>query len=342
LALRGLDDFGEAELEKVWEARRNESTRIAFLGLSFTSACHYNCMYCYADHSGPHPEKLTEKEVKNLIDQAHELGAKSVIICGDGEPTIDPLLMPVLSHTNSLGMRSILVTNGNLFGNDELCMDIHGIDSEELVKFLGNNNVSLIVKLETLEEELYNRIVGTDTFDQFDSGLNILFENDFGEILGRKRGREVTNMAFSTVVSKLNFLEVPHLKEYATRNNCQFICKLPSMVGSATENRKFFFDPKEKTTKWIKEDYVGHFSDKPETLTADNIHCGVWHYGCVVGENGHLRMCYTSPGEDDVFQLNVRDYPLEDILHQREEHLKEILRKGESCHIKREQYECHD
>ena len=51
-----------------------------------------------------------------------------------------------------------------------------------------------------------------------------------------------------------------------------------------------------------------------------------------------MRLCYSADVPDDASIGNIRDYPLADLLSKREETFIELLLKGESCHIKRQQY----
>ena len=278
--------------------------------------------------------------IKDLIKQAKELGAMTIIICGDGEPTIDPLLLPIIQFSSELGMNNILVSNGLLFGDETLCKDIHGFKATEMISLLKTHRTSLILKLESLNSETYEKIVGkSGAFHKFKQAIYNLRKMNFSDNARLPNGAILTSIAFSSVIGKLNIHEIFELRRFAHAFGAQFIAKFPSFVGNAVRNRDLFFNPYEETTRWLRVNFIRKFSDKPETLTADDIHCGVWHYGCVIGEEGELRLCYTSACSPELACLNVRNLPLKKILEERENLFKDMLERGESCHIKRKIYE---
>lgn len=82
-----------------------------FLFLDITNACQCRCDYCY-NHSGEAgPVELTRKEIMDLIGRFAQLGGIELRLAG-GEPTLREDLIDLLEHADSLGLRSILVTNG--------------------------------------------------------------------------------------------------------------------------------------------------------------------------------------------------------------------------------------
>ncbi len=268
------------------------------------------------------------------------MGAITIVICGDGEPTIDPFLLPIIQFSSGLGMNNILVSNELIFGDDILCEDIHGYKATEMISLLKTHRTSLILKLESLDSETYEKVVGKKgAFQKFKKAIYNLHEMDFSNNANLPNGAILTSMAFSSVIGKLNIHEIFELRRFAHEFGAQFIAKFPSFVGNAIRNRGLFFNPYEETTRWLRVNFIRRFSDKPETLTADDIHCGVWHYGCVIGEEGELRLCYTSECSTELAHLNVRKIPLKRILEERENLFKNMLERGESCHIKRRIYE---
>ncbi len=203
-------------------------------------------------------------------------------------------LCGIIEHASSKGMYSVVVSNGNIFGNEKLANTVFNKSCDELVDFFYNHQASFIFKLETLDEQLYEKIVGVKgSFRQFMNGMDRVFRKGFTEIKEYGDGTRLTRIAFSGVISKQNFHEVPELKEFANKNHAQFICKFPSFIGNTQLNKELFFIPTEDSTLWLRENYIRMYSEKPETLTTDYLHCGAWSYGVVVGETGDIRLCYT-------------------------------------------------
>jgi len=338
--LRGLDHFSNEEIEQLWRKRQDHQLFLLIIGISTTRACTYRCNYCYSVGSRATGRKLRLEEQRGVIDQAVELGAKTVLICGDGEPTLDKDLVGIIEHAHRQGLYSVIVTNANTLGNDKVAQAVHGMSARDFAIFLWEHGASLMVKMESLEEDKYEEIVGVKcSYSQFRKACDNIFEAGFDRATVQANGQLLTRMAFVTVVSKLNFFEPCPLRKFAHQHNAQYICKFPSLLGGAELNKKLFFPPWEETTIWLRENYIRKMSDKPETFTTDGIHCGAWHYGVVVGDSGDIRLCYSATCPDKYVIGNIREKPLTELLCKREKTFKELLVRGHSCYIKEIQYQ---
>lgn len=340
LVLRGLDSFAPSEMDDIWEAKSKGKPRLLVIGLSTTDGCNYKCVYCYGpDFKDQGGSKLTLAEQCDLLDQAAALGAKTVLICGNGEPTVDPDLLGMLEKASELGMTSVVVSNGYACGDDKTAEKFHGMSASDFTQRLYDLGASLMIKLETLDPELYDATVGLNgAFAGFEVSLDNIYRVGFNKLDTSGKGLPVTRLAFSCVVSKSNFFEVPSLKDYSRAHSAQFIAKFPSFLGRAEENKGYYFSPTEDATVWLREHYVREYSEKPETLTCDDVHCAAWSYGTVISAYGDVRLCYSADVPDDQTIGSVRDASLEELLMNREEIFFDLLLRGESCHIKRAQY----
>ncbi|SCN25163.1 pyrroloquinoline quinone biosynthesis protein PqqE [Clostridium sp. N3C] len=163
LRLRGLDDFKKEGLVKFWENYNTKVDEPKILGVSISCSnmCNLRCIYCYAGiDKKPLQNELSLDEQKKIISDAKELGAKTVVLCGDGEPTMDKNLVEMAKHAKNNNMVMVVVSNAVIFGDDDLCKKIHKMDGESLLKSLYDNDVSLIIKLESLDEQKYEYVVG--------------------------------------------------------------------------------------------------------------------------------------------------------------------------------------
>ncbi len=95
-----------------------------------------------------------------IISDGKALGARTVVFCGDGEPTMDRNIVQMLAHTKQNDMIMVIVTNGVIFGDDNLCKKVHGMTGREFLELIYDNDAILILKLESLKEEKYDYIVG--------------------------------------------------------------------------------------------------------------------------------------------------------------------------------------
>ncbi|MBU1864339.1 MAG: radical SAM protein [Candidatus Omnitrophica bacterium] len=92
--------------------------RINKLGLFLTRNCNFYCNYCrnYChDLKGRNPsDKLTFDELKDLLRQAHNMGARRLVIAGEGEPLLDENLFPLIEYAQELEMRTDITSNISL------------------------------------------------------------------------------------------------------------------------------------------------------------------------------------------------------------------------------------
>ncbi len=316
LKLRGLDDFSPKELELFWKDYQPgvSSAKILGVSISCSNRCNLKCIYCYAGNERKREGELDLNEQKQILSQAAELGAKTVVICGDGEPSIDPNLPQIVMHAKTLGLSTIVVSNGVIFGDDNQCQKVHNMPGLDFLKLLYENNASLIIKLESINQDRYEEIVGVSgTFEKFMRGIDRMVECGYGNLNNTEVGA-VTRFAFSSVIMKNNIEELPTLKSFADSRNAQFICKLPSLVGSALKNIDNMFEVSEYE---VIRKQLFDYTAKRETLMVDTPRCMAWHYGPCIDIKGEIRECYTSAYTPDKRVGNIRETSLKELIEKK-------------------------
>jgi len=312
LKLQGLDHYGKEFLDNYWKDYDPKSKNPKILGVSISTSniCNYKCIYCYAGTQKPSPNELKLEEQQNILTQASELGAKTVVICGDGEPSMDKNLLGIVSHAAKLKMFSIVVTNAAIFGDDELSKKIHGMNGKSVLENLYENNASLVVKFEGIDESTYDSIVGVPgAYKKFRKSIDRILEVGFSKPVDNRD--DVTRLAFSAVIMKNNIDQLVSLKEFANQSNAQFICKLPSLVGRALENIDNMFEVSKYEE--IRKELFG-YTAKRETLMVDTPRCMAWHYGPCIDVMGEIRECYTSACPANKRIGNIRECNMKDLI----------------------------
>lgn len=313
LKLQGLDHFEKEFINNYWVDYNPKGEEVKILGVSISTSriCNYKCVYCYAGTQKPEDNELSLEEQQNILTQAAALGAKSVVICGDGEPTMDKNLLGIVSHAAKEGLSSIVVTNAAIFGDDTLSQKIHNIDGKSVLESLYRNKASLIVKFESMDKEKYEQIVGVPgAYKNFTKAIERMKEVGFNKLIESAEGN-ITRLAFSAVIMKNNIEQLTSLKEFADQMNAQFICKLPSLVGRALDNIDNMFEVSKYEE--IRKHLFG-YTAKRETLMIDTPRCMAWHYGPCIDVTGEIRECYTSACPESKRIGNVRETPLKDLV----------------------------
>lgn len=128
--------------------------------LGTTNLCNNKCPFCcgYKDRE-EHAEKLTKKQVFDLLFDAKTVGVKSITFTGDGEPTCHPDWLEFIKYTHELGMDVGLITNG--------CKDF-----SEAVPFCEWIRVSI----DAATPETYQKQHGVDLFNQVLNNLEEAIE----------------------------------------------------------------------------------------------------------------------------------------------------------------------
>lgn len=132
---------------EAWRAR--DEDRLLALRLETNRSCNLKCRYCYAE-SGVDPSAVAPYEVlADRIDQARDLGAKSVVIIGGGEPTIHPRFRDLVERVYELNMIPVVFTNCLLVDAD-------------LAAFLFRRQASVMTKLDSLRPDRQDFLVGVE------------------------------------------------------------------------------------------------------------------------------------------------------------------------------------
>jgi len=242
-----------------------------------------------------------------IIDQAKAFGAKTVIICADGEPFLDAQIIPIIEYAHSKNMRTVIFTNGVLLGDDRLSMRIHGLSGMEVTQILYRHGVSLMVKMDSMNEITYEYITQKKgSYAKFQKALSRIREVGFSNC----SPEGFTRLSFSTVVMKNNFSELEAMKRFTDKLGAQYICKLPALIGNAKDNLEAMF-PLSGYAR-IREILTG-YSDKRETLSLEG-GCLAWRFGIIFDVYGEVRYCFTLGCPADERIGNIREHSVEELL----------------------------
>jgi putative heme d1 biosynthesis radical SAM protein NirJ2 len=88
-----------------------------FVSWNVTKRCNLSCEHCYRDAGDAAPQELNTVEAKHLIFELHQTGCKRIIFSG-GEPLLREDIYELIEYATSIGIRSVLGTNGMLITYD--------------------------------------------------------------------------------------------------------------------------------------------------------------------------------------------------------------------------------
>lgn len=180
--------------------------------------CNYNCIYCYTEASNKAIyNELNYEEIKKIINTCVKLGVESVVFIGGGEPLLYPRIFDLISFVYSKGVTSILFSNGSVLGDDKLSKNIFKKDCRYLINFLSQHDTSIILKADTFNSSLYDKITGKkgsyQVFKKF--LLNVL--NEYQK--DKNYSRELLRIGLATVLLKYNKKEIIKIWKFCRNNN---------------------------------------------------------------------------------------------------------------------------
>jgi len=85
-----------------------------YMEISPTGMCNLRCVFCSVDFMGYRKVTLDTALLKERLTELGQLGLKSVMFAGEGEPFLHPDLPELIVHTKKAGIDVAITTNGVL------------------------------------------------------------------------------------------------------------------------------------------------------------------------------------------------------------------------------------
>lgn len=287
---------------------------ITQLSLDTKPICNLKCTWCYNKHlneNGLSEQSLTLEEKRELLHQARKIGARSVVIPGTGEPTLDPDFYRLAEATYEIGLTTVVYTN--LTGN---------LDADK-IKNLHDLDVSIGAKMDTFDEGYFQRWLcanGKGDFKKFRRNLDSLLDiysgsTEIEERFGQQYPihRVIANM----VLTHENKGELEQIAAFCKQNSLPLFVRPVKPIKWAETNLsawKVLGNPFGKLTP-DKElvDLANSYNTFFSPSCTPEGHCAIYSFGLTVKDDGDILICpdhHDSKGEFG----NVRDKPLKEIV----------------------------
>ena len=214
--------------------------KIPHVDFATSKVCNLRCTYCAVDGGKADPDELTLEELKDVLKQCAELGARTTSVTGMGEPLLDKKYIPVTEYIHELGLAQALFTNGTLI-------------TREVAEVLDKNGVSPVVKLNCLVPDIHNELVGkSDGFELAWQGLqNIL------AIYDQPSDESVTRIGIQTLVTKSTVNHIPELLKFCRKNRLYPVVDLIIPSGRMMELRNYEeYQITAEENKWLCSEFT--------------------------------------------------------------------------------------
>jgi len=244
------------------------------LELEFSKRCNLKCIYCYASAGNALDNELEPPEIKNIIDQAHELGAKKIILIGGGEPLMYDGLFQVVEYIRSKGLRQSVFTNGMLL-------------TEDIARFLFRHEVSVVIKNNSNIPEVQDALAGVKgAYNKIRQGLEYLLTAGYPS--GERQ------LGIQTIICRQNIKEIPDMWIWARERGIIPYFEIITTQGRAKEHHELQVsvnevrDVFEKLEKIDETSFGNKWSPHP---TIASFTCKRHLYSCLVNSQGYIQPC---------------------------------------------------
>lgn len=85
-----------------------------YMEISPCGTCNHRCEFCSVDFMGYQKRKLETGRLKEIISELGQLGLKSIMYAGEGEPFLHPNIAEIAEHAQKSGIDNAFTTNGVL------------------------------------------------------------------------------------------------------------------------------------------------------------------------------------------------------------------------------------
>ena len=183
--------------------------------IEFSRKCNFRCPYCYVNQDANGEQELSRAEIKDVVLQAGELGAKKIIVLG-GEPMIYPYVMETVDFIRDEGMAVEIFTNGT-----NITPDTAG--------HLARRGVSVVLKMNTLDEKLQDVLSGVE-------GAHKVIHSAYKALRDAGYPSSDRLMGVSTIICRNNIEELPTLWQWLRDRGIEPYFEMITPQGSASEN----------------------------------------------------------------------------------------------------------
>ena len=93
---------------------KGENVYPIYMEVSPSNACNYRCTFCAFDYREYKLCFLETVRFKNILSELAQLGVKSIMYAGEGEPFLHKDMAEIVRHTKEVGIDVAMATNGAL------------------------------------------------------------------------------------------------------------------------------------------------------------------------------------------------------------------------------------
>ncbi|MCC7569738.1 radical SAM protein [Candidatus Micrarchaeota archaeon] len=315
-----ISPYGFVELVN----KGDKKERSVLVEKNYDKICPNNCPGCFEREAEVRNPLLSFAEIKDIVDQAVELGLESVKFLGPGELITNPDFWEILDYFKEKNVKMLIFTKGEILGDDKLALKYQKMSSEKLtMKLCSYSNVRILIDCRSFDEEKSNKLTRSEADNSFKArnrAIELLVRNKMNADPFCQRMSLQTNPVTQNTMS-----EILDIFKWGTERNIP-VCVTATMVsgrGHKLEKQARNLAFEEKLIHLYTDIYL-HIIDlgivKLDRLTVEGISpyagtapCNQLSCGMFIRKDGVVLRC---PGNDSPeFEIvdDVREKPLKEI-----------------------------
>jgi radical SAM protein with 4Fe4S-binding SPASM domain len=247
--------------------------RLLSIEIEFSRRCNFRCSYCYVAGEHVCRDEMSGEEIRDVIVQARELGARKIVVLG-GEPMIYPAIFEMLEFIGGRGLEVELFTNGS---------NVTAANARRLQQ-LG---VNVALKMNSFDKEIQDRLTGVP-------GSCEIIQAALANLMSSGYPSERAFLAISSIICRQNISEMTKLWRWLRDRGLLPYHEMLTPQGNAADNQWLYPDPREMQELFeeiarIDGEEYGRSWD-PQPPLAGNA-CLRHSFSCLVSANGDVMPC---------------------------------------------------
>lgn len=282
---------------------------------SVTYACQAKCVHCsVGNYAVERTNILTNEEIKNVLNQAAEIGIPKVDLFG-GEPLMKEGVADIVAHGSKLGLYMSVTTNGWLL-------------SRELIRDLKKAGISCInVSIDSTDERMHDRLrVLPGVFKRAVEGIKVCHEEGVPCIASTYLTKKWAVNFGKGEADNSHLTKVINFAKEIKATGIRILFPIISGNWETKKEKEFTEEEKRHVIENIDPSFAfieGAYSVRNGEKVCQSLSGKMFN----ISPEGNMQICVAFP---DLFG-NVREKPLIDLIHGMWSHPIYLKNKGGTC-----------
>ncbi len=294
-------------------SKQNINHTPRLLIVDITHSCNLHCRICDIWKTAETEKDIDIYYIKKLLFQAKELNVKEIALSG-GEPLLRKDIFEIFDYARGFKIKNLGVLTNGILVKEKFA---------RLEPYLIDNTISLVISLDSLKQDLHNRIRNFDlAWQKTIEGLNMLSS--------LKKKNSLINFNVITIVLDQNLEELSEIAGFVKSlgaNSLQFQALLPNNLIMSERKESIFWVAENRLTVLdnaidriieFKKENDGFIKNSVKNLalikkyyrgvlTSKDVQCVSAQQTVLTSNQGTCTTCFSSYGD-------IKKQRLEDIL----------------------------